>query len=404
MRVVFIHQNFPGQYQHLALQLAKRGHSVAALSTRVGIDYPGVRITNYVASGKQSPGSHPFLYRFERHLQQGIAVAATALKLRKEGFSPDVVCVHPGWGESLYVKDVWPKARQLHYCEYHLQPYNPAQIFDPRAVLTLDQVFTQRVNGGLGLFALNDMDAGVSPTHWQKGQYPSLFRDRISVVHDGINAGLCKPNADASLPLPSGRRLSRRDKVVTYVARNLEPMRGFPQFVRAMGLLLSRDPGVEIVVIGGDDVSYGATHPSGRSWRETMLEEVELDRERVHFCGKLPYLDYLAALQISSAHVYLTAPFVLSWSMLEAMAVGCIVIASDTEPVREIVTDGVDALLFDFFDRDALVDRVEAALREPQRFELLRQNARATILERYSLQRCLPKQIELVEALSRGSR
>jgi glycosyltransferase involved in cell wall biosynthesis len=404
MRVAFIHQNFPGQYQHLAPQLAKRGHAVVALSTRVGIQFPGVRITNYVASGKQSPGSHPFVSRFERHLQQGMAVAATALKLRKEGFDPDVICVHPGWGEALYVKEVWPKAQQLHYCEYHLRPYNPAQVFDPRAVLTLDQPFSQRVTGGLNLFALNDMDAGVSPTHWQKGQYPSLFRDRITVIHDGINVGLCRPNPDASLLLPSGRRLSRADKVVTYVARNLEPMRGFPQFVRAMGQLLSRDPAVEIVVLGGDEVSYSAMHASGRPWREVMLEEVELDPERVHFCGKLRYLDYLATLQISSAHVYLTAPFVLSWSMLEAMAVGCIVIASDTEPVREVITDGVDGLLFDFFDREALVDRVEAALREPQSFEQLRQSARATILERYSLQQCLPKQIELVEAVSRGSR
>ena len=404
MRVVFIHQNFPGQYQHLAPHLAKLGHSVVAVSTRVGIHFPGVRIANYVASGKQSPGSHPLVSRFERHLHHGIAVAAQALALRKEGFTPDVVCVHPGWGEGLYVKDVWPKARQLHYCEFHLRPYNPAQVFDPQAVLTLDQVFAQRVNGGLSLFALNDMDAGVSPTHWQKGQYPSLFRDRISVVHDGINAGLCRPNPGASLLLPSGRRLSRSDKVVTYVARNLEPMRGFPQFMRAMGVLLSRDPAVEIVVIGGDEVSYGGMHPSGRSWREVMLEEVALDGERVHFCGKLPYLDYLAALQISSAHVYLTGPFVLSWSMLEAMAVGCIVIASDTEPVREVITDGVDGLLFDFFDREALVDRVEAALREPETFEPMRKNARATILERYSLKQCLPKQIELVEALFRGSR
>ena len=244
------------------------------------------------------------------------------------------------------------------------------------------------------------MDAGLTPTHWQHAQFPAHSRGRITVVHDGINAAKCRPNPDAVLTLPSGRRFRPGDPVVTYVSRNLEPIRGFPQFMRAAERLLSARNDVEVVIIGGDEVSYSPAHPSGRTWREVLLDEIDVDRSRIHFLGKVPYEDFVATLQVSAAHVYLTVPFVLSWSTLEAMAAGCVVIGSDTEPVREVIRDGENGLLVDFFDRDALVEQIGRVLDDPARFRKIRENARATILEEYSRARCLPLQEKFVESLA----
>jgi glycosyltransferase involved in cell wall biosynthesis len=294
---------------------------------------------------------------------------------------------------------VWPDARQLHYCEFHINPYGPNQVFNPEAPLLLRDVFETRLNRGLNLFALDEMDHGYAPTHWQRRQFPEDVQDRISVIHDGVNAALCRPNPDAVFTLPAGRAFRFGDRLVTYVARNLEPIRGFPEFMRAMERLLAKDSRVEVAVVGGDELSYGRPHPSGRPWREVMLDEVDVDRARIHFLGKVPYDQYLRLLQVSAAHVYLTTPFILSWSSLEAMAMGCLLVASDTEPVREVVEDGVNGLLVDFFDSDAMADRIAACLSDPERFAPIRARARETILAKYALARCLPQQVRLVEGL-----
>ena len=366
MRILFVHQNFPGQFLYLAPHLARRGHEIMALSNRdKEVEVPGVVTHRYEFDEHAANGTHPMLGRFERSRRYGEAVADAALMLKRKGFSPDLIVAHPGWGETLFLGDVWPDARQLHYCEFHLNPYGPNQVFDAKAPLQLRDVFEARLNCGLNLFALADMDQGYAPTVWQQRQFPEDARGRISVVHDGINAALCRPNPDAVFRLPSGRDFRFGDRLVTYVARNLEPIRGFPEFMRAMQRLLAKDPLVEVAVVGGDELSYGRPHESGRPWREVILEEVDVDRSRIHFLGKLPYDDYIRLLQVSAAHVYLTTPFILSWSTLEAMAAGCLLIASDTEPVREVVEDGVNGLLIDFFDSDGLAERILACLSDP---------------------------------------
>lgn len=399
MKILFVHQNFPGQYLNLAPRLAERGHEVVALANRE-VALPGVRVLRYELSRQRAPGTLPLLAKFEDAVDYGTAAAAAADRLKREGFTPDLICAHPGWGETLYLKDVWPGAPQLHYCEYHIAPFSPHQVFDPAPPLTLEQIFAARIRSGIGLFALDAMAAGVSPTHWQRRQFPRLYQDRIHVIHEGINAGLCRPREDAVLVLPDGRRLTRADRVVTYVARNLEPARGFPQFMRALERLLRRDARVEAVIIGGDELSYSAPHPSGRPWREAMLEAVDIDRARVHFLGRVPHPTFVAALQISSAHVYLTSPFVLSWSVLEAMACACLVIASDTEPVKEVMEHGRNSLLCDFFDSDGLADCIADALARPESLAHLRQAARETIRARYALARCLPAHFELIESFA----
>ncbi len=401
MNILFVHQNFPAQYLHLAPHLARAGHRVVAISNREGVAMAGIEILNYVLPARRAPGTHRYLPRTEEAVIRGECVAALSLQLAASGFRPDIVCAHPGWGEALYLDDVWKGVPQLHYCEFYFAPFRGASQFRPRLPVSVDSIFETRLRNAVFLLSLEVCHAGVSPTWWQWSQYPSPHRPRIAVVHDGINVTMVRPDPAAVLSLPDGRQLARGAPIVTYVSRNLEPIRGFPEFMRAAALLLERRPETEIVIVGGDEVSYGATLPDGDTWRQRMLREVLIDARRVHFLGKIPYTDYLKLLQVSAAHVYLTAPFVLSWSLVEAMAAGCLVVASDTEPVRELLTDGKNGLLVDFFDRDALVRRIEEALDGGPAFDALREAARRTVCESYSLAHCLPRQTSLVERVAR---
>lgn len=399
LKILFVHQNFPGQYLHLAPQLATRGHTVLALSKRTGVNLPGVRILNYALSEEPHRGTHPFIARSRRDLDFAIAAAKSAMQLKEEGFEPDLICAHPGWGEALYLRDVWPNTPQLHYCEFFLKPFGPQNIFRPSEPQSLHQIVAARANSHLFLAALDSMDAGISPTAWQRQQYPLLYQHKIETLHDGINCRVCQPNSEACVTLSDGRQLTRSDQVVTYVSRNLEPARGFPEFMRSVEMLLAVNKDVEILIIGGEETSYSPGHSSGKSWRDVLIDEMEIDLSRVHFLGKVPYATYLSVIQVSSAHIYFTVPYVLSWSVLEAMACGSLVIASRTEPVTEVISHGLNGLLCDFFDPSALVDQIHASLKNPRDFDAIRTNARATILDRYSLDRCLPGQIELAENL-----
>jgi glycosyltransferase involved in cell wall biosynthesis len=401
MNILFVHQNFPGQYLHLAPNLASAGHNVVALSSREGVAMKGVRIINYKLPDERAPGTHRYLTKAEEAVLRGERVAGLALRLNATGFRPDVVCAHPGWGEALYLDDVWPGVPQLHYCEFYFTPFHGPAQFRPREPVLIDSVFELRMRNAVGLISLDACREGVTPTQWQWSQYPAHYRQRISVVHEGVNVRLVHPDPAAVLVLPDGRRLMAGDPVVTYVSRNLEPTRGFPEFMRAAALLLDRRPEVEIVVLGGDETGYGAPPPDGGTWRERMMRQVEIDPKRIHFLGKVPYTEYLKLLQVSAAHVYLTVPFVLSWSLMEAMAAGCLVIGSDTAPVREVIVDGENGLLADFFDADGLARRIEEALGGGPAIDAMRAAASRTINERYTLAQCLPQQRALVERVAR---
>lgn len=400
VKILFIHQNMPGQYKHLAPAMARAGHEVVFLTQRADVDLPGVRRATYAKPRAAHAATHHYVRLFENCVLAGQQVVRACLQLQRQGFVPDVIVAHPGWGESLFVKDVWPRVPLLHYCEFYYGGPGSDVGFDPAEPADLDMICRVRARNANLLLSLEACDAGIAPTRWQHSRHPAPLQDKIRVIFDGIDTGMVRPNARAAFTLPTGRVLTAADEVVTYVARNLEPYRGFPNFIRALPALLEQRPDAQVVVVGGDEVSYGRNPPEAANWREHMLREVPLDLSRVHFTGKLPYNQYLALLQLSSLHLYLTVPFVLSWSCLEALGAGCLVLASDTAPVAEVIEDGVNGLLCDYHSPADIAAKAVAALAGKADLTHLRRAARQTVLDRYDLSRCLPAQMRLIEEVA----
>lgn len=404
LKILFVHQNFPGQYLHLAAALAASGkHEVVALGEVANAKrrqrIAGVNLWGYKAPAPASRGTHHYVKPLEAAVRRGQVIARACTDLKRHGFTPDVICAHPGWGEALFLKDVYPHARVQLYCEFFYRGQGADVGFDPEFPSTLDDQLRVRIKNAATLISLEACDSAVSPTQWQKQLFPREYQPRIDVVHEGVDTDLVKPDANAKLKIGDGVTLSAQDEVITYVARNLEPYRGFHIFMRALPELLARRPRAHVVIAGGDAVSYGNQLPPGENYKQKLLAEVgsRLDMRRVHFLGTVPYATLLKIYQISSVHVYLTYPFVLSWSLLEAMATGCAVVASRTAPVEEVIAEGQNGYLVDFFQTSELARRVEALLDHREHNHRLREQARKTIIERYDLRIiCLPRQLALL--------
>ena len=405
MRILFVHQNCPGQYKHLAPALAARkGWDVRFLTQPGKPDVAGVTKVEYELAREPGKQTHRYVQNLESAVLYGQAAAQAAENLRQTGFVPDVIVGHAGWGETMYLKDVFPTARLLGYFEFYYRAYGSDVDFDRDRAVNLDDRARIRTKNAAQFISLEAADWGVSPTIWQKAQLPREFHGKVSVIHEGIDTETVKPRTDAQVILPSGLQLKKSDEVVTYVARNLEPYRGFPSFMRAVEEICRRRPSAHVLIVGADGVSYGRKLPDGQTYREKALSEVEIDPARVHFLGRLPYEQYLKVLQVSGVHVYLTYPFVLSWSMLEAMASECLIVGSNTAPVQEIIRDGETGLLTDFYDHQAIADRVDEVFDHEDRLAEIRRRARRAIVRRYGLEKCLRDQIRMVECLAEGRR
>jgi glycosyltransferase involved in cell wall biosynthesis len=352
-------------------------------------------------------GIHPFVHEFGSSVENGLTVARICEELKRAGFTPDLIAGHNGWGELLYVKDSFPSVPLLGYFEFYYRPYDSDLDFDQEFQASQSDRMRIRTRNAVNLLGLESADWGQTPTEFQRSLYPEKYRREISVIHEGIDTETVCPDPSTRLWLSGGLSLSRNDLLITYSARNLEPYRGFHIVMRTLPELLARHPTARVLIVGGNDVSYGRRPPEAKTWREHMLAELDgkLDLNRVHFLGRLNYPQYLAMLRISSAHIYLTYPFVLSWSLLEAMAAGCAIVASRTAPVEEVIRDGENGYLVDFFDRAALADRVSDMLVNREKQEPLRAAARQTVVERFDLaSKCLPAYLALLRRLIRRGR
>jgi len=407
MRHLFVHQNFPGQYKNLAPALSARGDQVVALGITPRSSLPGVQTLAYKLERGNSKDIHPWVSDVETKVIRGEACFKAALALKAKGFEPDVIHVHPGWGEGLFLREAFPKAKILAFFEYYYHPDGADVGFDaefPRDNPAAGACKVVMKNAAHNL-SLDAADWTVCPTHWQASSAPSWVRDKMSVIFDGVDTAELRPDPSAWLKINDSLRLTADDEVVTFINRNLEPYRGYHIFMRALPAILKARPKARILIVGGNEVSYGAAPKQGGSWRQIFLDEVkgQLDMSRVHFTGRVPYNVLNQILRISTAHVYLTYPFVLSWSMMEAMSLGALVIGSDTQPVREVIKNEANGLLVDFFSPNELAEKVIEALANRARFAPLRKAARDTIIQRYDLNStCLPAQISLVDALASG--
>ncbi len=405
MRILFIHQNFPGQFRHLAHRLATNGHEVIALSINKPITpIPGVKVflhrpqPKFENSNSSPPNS---ILELRTKILRGESVARALAELKQRGFVPDTIYAHSGWGEAFYVKDIFPDARLIIYAEYFYQAIDGDLNFDPE--------FGNPTEGDLQwlhiknlhlMHALIYADRGISPTKFQRDRHPPLLRDRIDVIHDGIDTKRFAPSTRAQITLrKAGITLNATDEVVTFAARELEPYRGYHIFMRALPELLARRPKAHVVIVGGSGTSYGAPPPPGTTWRDIFHTEIanRIDQQRVHFVGKIPHTLLTELMQISTVHVYLTYPFVLSWSLLEAMSVGCMIVASNTAPVREQIRNNENGILVDFFDVDALANAVVDAIENRDKYHFLRHSAREHIVSQHDLESiCLPAQLALL--------
>lgn len=401
MNLLFIHQNMPGQYKHLVRHYAARGDDVVFVTKPNKPDIAGVRKITYAPQREPGRNTHHYLGYLESAVLHGQQVGRVCFALQKRGWRPDVICAHPGWGEALFVKDVFTDSPLLSYCEFFYRAHGADVNFDPREPTDPDGQFRIRVKNCNLITALDTCDRGIAPTWWQKRAHPAAYWPKISVIHEGVDTEVCRPDPAATLKLPDGRTLTRDDEVVTYVARNLEPYRGFPTFMHAIEQICRRRPNAIILVVGGDEISYGRAPAGAKNWREKMMAEVSFDTSRVVFLGRVPYVTFLSVLRLSRAHVYLTYPFVLSWSMLEAMATGCPIVGSRTGPVVEVIEDRVNGLLVDFFRPDDVTDRVVELLDDADLRARLGARARETTIARYDLRtRCLPQQIGLIDEMA----
>ncbi|MBF0862065.1 glycosyltransferase family 4 protein [Gluconobacter kanchanaburiensis] len=400
MRYLFVHQNFPGQFLHFVRHLQARGHEIVFISEANNGHIPGVRRAIYRVPRLPSMETHPHLREFEYGLLRAEAVATAARTLKGLGYEPDIIIGHHGWGELLNLGDVFPGCPILGYFEFFYHADRNDVGFDPEFPPSPELAAAVRVKNSINLQALCLANGyGQSPTQFQWGTYPSWAQEKISLLREGVNLELCCPEPQARRRnlVINGVKITPKDSLVTYVARDLEPYRGFHVVMRALPRILAERPDAHVILVGGDKVSYGTLPPGGGSWREIMLREVgaRLDLERVHFVGKVEYDDFRALLRRSDAHLYLTYPFVASWSLREAMATGCPIIGSDTAPVREFITENVTGRLVPFLEPDRIAEATLVMLDDRRSARRLGQEAR-----RYAeAELCLKSYLERYDGL-----
>ncbi len=407
MKLLFVHQNFPGQFLHLAPEMQRLGHDVRALTDATNTKTAPVPVLRYTHKSQELDAKATRLGRsFTQMSDRGVSVARHARRMRADGYVPDVIYGHSGWGETLFLKEVWPEARLLVFAEFYYRGIGMDTGFDPEfQVQGFDQVMIAQSRAAYLAQALIHADAGISPTAWQASTHPPALRRMIEVIFDGVDCDRLTPNPQARFTLPNGRILARGDEVLTFVNRNLEPYRGYHIFLRALPEVLAARPGAQVVIVGDTGVSYGSAPKGGGTWKDLILDEVKdrLDLSRVHFVGKLPYDRLVDLIHVSRVHAYLTYPFVLSWSMVETMAAGTLVIGSNTAPVAEVIQDGVNGKLVDFFDVKGWSAALTDALARPEAYAAMREAARRSIRDRYDLRSvCLPKQVQVLTRLSRS--
>lgn len=400
MNILFLHRNFPAQFRYLLHELSKdENNNIVFITNNMDSsrNMPNVTKVSYKIKREIPVDCHQYLRFVEESIIHGQSAAEAAIAVKEQGFNPDIIFGHT-WGQTLFMKDVFPDIPLLCYFEWFYNSKNSDVDFDGK-ILNIDDIAKLRIRNSHLLVDLYTCDYGITPTNFQKSQFPKEFHSKIKVLHDGVDTDFCKPDENAKFKVNEKLILTRKDEVVTYATRGMEAYRGFPEFMKAISILQKKRPNMQVVIAGEDRVCYGA-QLADTTYKTLMLNTLDLDLSRIHFVGNLPFNKYVNLLQISSAHVYLTYPFVVSWSLLDSMSCSCPIIASSTPPVKEFITDNYNGLLFDFYNIDEQVSKIEYALDNKSSKIELRNNARKTIVDSYALKDLLPLHIENLKKIA----
>lgn len=345
MKLLLVHQNFPGQFRDLGPALCDRGHELKAIGSSQRITDNRIEVLRYEHSLGERTGLHPHSLEVDEWIHRSEKVAALAVGLKHRGWVPDVMLVHPGWGEALLLRQVFPSTPLVIWPELWLRPEHLG--IDPGG-MTVGQMQYLRIKDWLIDGAMADASLAVLPTRYQAGTFPQRWQQKIEVIHEGVPEAMLQLPRLQQLTIAEGITLGPDVPVVTFISRNLEPMRGFPTFMRALPNLLSNHSTVHIVIVGGDEVSYSNAPGDGRSWRDHLLDELgeSIDRKRVHLFGRMPHEQLQKLYRRSDLHVYLSKAFVLSWSLLELMACGTPVLAEANPMMEELIKPGVNGALW----------------------------------------------------------
>ncbi len=409
MNFLFVHQNFPGQYLHIVRSLLADNEAADGTHEIIFMTEPnenylvGVRKVTYSRPPAAVAGVHRHAGDFDLAMRRAEAAANGARQLKQLGFTPDIIIGHHGWGELLNLTDVYPGVPILGYFEFFYQTENADVNCDPEFPLPAELFAGVRAKNCVNLQAFALEQHGQVPTRWQLSTYPQWARRWLHLLEEGVDLATCRPEPGMRRKtLKLGKlTVSPQQKLLTYVARNLEPYRGFHTFMRALPAILDARPDIIVSIVGGDEVSYGSAHPNG-PWREAMLAEMRgrLDLSRIKFMSKLPYEQHLALLKRSDAHVYLSYPFVASWSLREALACGCVVVGGDSPTVREFITHGESGLLAPFLDSGALAETVLRVLGDAPLTARLRSGARVYAKQHLDLQAYIARYRSLIERVA----
>lgn len=381
MKLLFLHQNFPGQYLHYLRRLIAQGRDdLLFLSQPNANAMAGVRKMEYPLIRQPAQNPDPTVREFDLAMLRAQSVAARARQLVALDYRPDVIIGHNGWGEMLHLREVWPDVPIIPYFEFHFDPAGLDVNFDPEFPMADERRSIVRIRNATSFLGLDLATLGQTPTRFQHSTYPAWAREKLRIVPEGADLELFRPDPKAEFAL-GGRvwRAGKGRRLVTYVSRNLEPYRGTHIVMRALPQILAACPDVDVMLVGGDGVSYGAACPDGGSWKDRFLRELDgqLDPDRVFFPGKIPYEAFQQMLKVSSLHLYLTYPFVASWSLREALAAGCCILGSDVPTVSEFITPGVTGALFPFLRPDLLAEAAIELLADGRLRKRLGRGARA---------------------------
>ena len=402
MKMLFVHQNYPGQFRESLPKLAATGkHEIVFLTQRQQLPKPGDHsILRYAPHHEAKDNAYIYTKLFENACGSGVGAARACNELKRRGFKPDMIIGHIGWGEMLFLKEVWPDVPNLGYFEYFFIPKGGAVGHDPEFPERGDISALLHARNAINYLSYERCEAAWTASNWQKSVFPPLLQPKIQVLHEGIRTDLLQPDHDSAIEVEvDGTTFRRGDEIVTYIARNLEPIRGVHTFMRSLPRLLHRRPKARVVIVGGDQTSYGPRLAEGKTYVSELKRELgkRVDWSRVHFLGQIPYPKLIGLMKISGCHVYLTVPFVVSWSLFEAMALEKPVVASDVLPVRDVIEDGRTGLLADFFQPQALAEKIGDVLEKPETFREMGRAARRHVVDNYDFQqKCFPALVDFI--------